>query len=136
MNYIIHIQVIGYLLFVLALIHFAFPKYFNWKEDLSKISLINRQMMKTHTFFLVLILLGMACLSAFYTSELLNTILGKALLLFLAVFWTLRLIAQLCTYSSKLWKGKTFETIVHIIFTLFWTYCSSIFWLAYLLKTH
>ena len=49
---ILHFKVIGTLLMGLALVHIIFPKYFNWKEELKSLSLINRQMMTIHTFFI------------------------------------------------------------------------------------
>jgi hypothetical protein len=38
-----------------------------------------------------------------------------------------RLFIQFFGYSSKLWKGKIFETLIHIIFSLFWIYLSIVF---------
>ena len=128
----IHIQIIGTLLIVLSLIHVIFPRYFNWKSELQHLSLINRQMMTVHTFFITLtvFLIGLLCVTS--ASELIETSLGKKISLGLAVFWTIRLFTQIFIYSPKLWKGKTFETIVHILFTIFWAYMSLVFWLALL----
>ena len=128
----IHIQIIGTLLIVLSLIHVIFPSYFNWKNELQHLSLINRQMMTVHTFFIALtvFLIGLLCVTS--ASELIETSLGKKISLGLAVFWTIRLFTQIFIYSPKLWKGKTFETIVHVLFTLFWAYMSLVFWLVLL----
>ncbi len=128
----IHIQIIGTLLIVLSLIHVIFPSYFNWKSELQHLSLINRQMMTVHTFFIALtvFLIGLLCVTS--ASELIVTSLGKKISLGLAVFWTIRLFTQIFIYSPKLWKGKTFETIVHVLFTIFWAYMSLVFWLALL----
>ena len=125
----IHLQIIGTLLIVLSLIHVIFPSYFNWKSELQHLSLINRQMMTVHTFFIALtvFLIGLLCVTS--ASELIETSLGKKISLGLAVFWTIRLFTQIFIYSPKLWKGKTFETIVHILFTLFWAYMSLVFWM-------
>ena len=126
----IHIQIIGTLLIVLSLIHVIFPSYFNWKNELQHLSLINRQMMTVHTFFIALtvFLIGLLCVTS--ASELIETSLGKKISLGLAVFWTIRLFTQIFIYSPKLWKGKTFETIVHVLFTIFWAYMSLVFWMV------
>ena len=123
----IHIQIIGSILILLALVHVIFPKYFNWKLELINLSLINRQMMTTHTFFIALtvFLMGLLCISQ--SHSLTSTDLGKTICLGLGIFWLVRLFFQLFIYSAKLWRGKTFETIVHIFFTLFWTYMSVVF---------
>ncbi|MFY7938706.1 MAG: hypothetical protein ACOVOQ_15105 [Flavobacterium sp.] len=111
----------------LALVHVIFPKYFNWKKELQFLSLINRQMMMVHTFFIALVvfMMGLLCFSS--ATELIETNLGRKISLGLGVFWLIRLFIQFFVYSSKLWKGKKFETLVHIIFALLWTYFSFVF---------
>jgi C4-dicarboxylate transporter len=123
----IHLKIIGCLLIVLASIHIFFPKYFNWKEELKPLSLINKQMMTVHTFFIafVVLLIGLLCLTS--ETDLTQTKLGKTVSLGLGIFWATRLIFQLFVYSPKLWKGKKFETTIHVIFTILWSYLTSIF---------
>lgn len=117
---------------LLAVIHLVFPKYFRWKEELNSLSLINRQIMYVHTFFIafVVFLMGLLCLTS--STELLSTSLGKRVLLVLGIFWAVRLYVQFFGYSSKLWRGKLFETMAHILFSFFWIYLSTIFILGYL----
>jgi len=128
----IHFKIIGFLLTALALVHVIFPKYFNWKEELKSLSLINKQMMTIHTFFvaLVVFLMGLLCLTS--ATELIDTKLGKTISLGLGIFWSLRLIIQFFGYSTKLWKGKPFETMIHILFSGLWIYLSIIFWMNYI----
>jgi hypothetical protein len=42
------------------------------------------------------------------------------------------LFVQFFGYSSKVWKGKSFETTIHILFAVLWTYISIVFILTYL----
>ena len=128
----IHFKIIGTALLLLSLIHVVFPKYFNWKKELAQLSLINKQMMVIHTFFIALSVLLMGLLCLFSSEELTHSSLGKTISLGLAIFWTIRLFTQFFGYSSKLWKGKTFETIVHVSFTVLWIYLCIIFWTNYL----
>lgn len=127
-----HLKVIGGLLIVLALVHVVFPKYFNWKQELSALSLANRQIMYVHSFFIafMVLLLGVLCITS--SADLVNTALGKRISLGIGIFWGVRLLVQFFGYSPKLWKGKSFETTVHIVFSIFWTYLTSIFITAYL----
>ena len=120
-------KIIGVLLMLLAAIHIFFPKYFNWKDDLKSLSLINRQMMSVHTFFIAyfVFLMGLLCLTS--ATDLTQTKLGKTISIGLGIFWTTRLFFQLFVYSLKLWKGKSFETIIHLIATLFWAYLGFVF---------
>jgi hypothetical protein len=127
----LHIKIIGCLLVIISLLHLFFPKYFEWKKECSSMSQINRQMFYIHSYFiaLVLFLMGVLCLTSAF--DLLNTNLGKRISLGFALFWITRLVVQFVGYSSKLWKGKRFETGIHIIFSLFWIYFSTVFLLIY-----
>lgn len=115
----------------LALVHLIFPNYFSWKDELKKLSLVNRQMMEVHTFFIAFIvfLMGLLCVTSY--TDLIQTTLGKRIALGLSVFWGVRMLFQFFVYSSQLWKGKKFETIVHIVFSLLWAYLTTIFFLVY-----
>jgi len=127
----IHFKIIGVLLIALALVHIVFTKYFNWGKELKSLSLINRQMMEIHTFFIALtvLLIGLLCLTS--STELIETNLGKKISLGLGIFWTFRLIIQFFGYSTDLWKGKKFETFMHILFSILWTYLSVVFLTTY-----
>jgi hypothetical protein len=127
----LHLKIIGWILVVLAIIHVVFPKRFNWTEELSSLSLINRQVMYVHTFFiaLVVLLMGILCLTS--AKELIETDLGNKIVLGLGIFWMLRLLIQFFGYSSTLWKGKIFETTIHIVFSFLWIYLSTIFLMIY-----
>lgn len=126
-----HLKLIGILLILLAAIHIIFPKYFNWKKELNSLSLINRQLMYVHSFFIafVVLLVGILCLTS--ANELTSTVLGKKISLGLGLFWSVRLFIQFFGYSPKLWKGKSFETSVHIVFSILWIYLSAIFILTW-----
>ncbi len=127
----LHLQIIGYLLILLAFIHVIFPKKFDWKKECGSLSLINKQMMYIHTFFiaLVVLLMGLLCITSY--SELIETPLGRKIALGLFIFWIIRFFVQFFGYSSELWRGKKFETIVHIVFSIFWAYISTVFFIVY-----
>lgn len=127
----LQLKIIGGALIVLGIIHIIFPKYFKWQDELKHLSLINRQMMQTHTFFIALTVSFMGVLCLTQSEGIINTPLGQNVAFGLGVFWSLRLFFQLFVYSSKLWKGKLFETAVHILFTLFWIYMTVVFFMIY-----
>jgi len=122
-----YLRITGSLLILLATIHIGFPKYFRWKEEFETVRLINRQMMYVHTFFIgyFVILIGILCLLD--TNDLIHTPLGRHISFGLFLFWAVRLFSQLFIYSSELWKGKKFETAMHILFTLVWAYMTVVF---------
>jgi hypothetical protein len=128
----LQLKIIGILLILLAIIHVIFPRYFRWKNELASLSLVNKQMMYVHTFFIALtvLLMGVLCLTS--STQLIETDLGKKICLGFGVFWTIRLLIQFFGYSSKLWKGKIFETVVHIVFSFLWVYLSYVFLYNYI----
>ncbi len=125
-----HLKIIGWLLIALALIHVVFPNYFDWKKELAKLSLVNREMMYVHTFFIAIVVLLMGILCVTSSRELMTTTLGQRIALGFGIFWFLRLLIQFFGYSSKLWQGNTFETCVHVVFTLLWTYFTIVFFIV------
>ncbi len=74
---------------------------------------------------LTVFLMGLLCLSS--AADLMHTPLGRRICLGLAVFWGIRLVIQFFGYSSKLWRGKVFETFAHVAFTLFWGWLTGLF---------
>ena len=123
----LHIKITGALFSVLALAHIVFPKYFQWKKELVGLSLVNRQMMYVHTLFIALVVLLMGILCFTSADAIVGTELGRRLALGLGVFWGVRLLVQFFGYSSKLWRGKRFETAVHIVFSVLWLYVTVVF---------
>jgi hypothetical protein len=128
----LHLKIIGWSFVILAIVHIIFPRYFDWKNELKQLSLINRQMMIVHTFFIALtvFLMGLLCLTSY--NMLINSELGHRISFGFFVFWLARLVIQFWGYSSELWKGKSFETGMHILFSLFWTYVTIVFLLIFL----
>ena len=126
------LRLTGFILMTLGLFHVFFPKYFKWKEEFSKVSTINRQMMYVHSFLIafVVLLMGLLCVTS--AADLLTTPLGKRICLGISIFWMARLFIQFFGYSSSLWKGKTFETCIHILFSILWIGLSVVFMFAYL----
>lgn len=114
-------------LVTLALIHVIFPRHFQWSKELASLSLLNRQIMQVHTFFIALTvaLMGLLCLTC--APDLIATRLGNRIAFGLAVFWGLRLATQLAWYSPQLWRGKKFETGIHILFLIIWTSLTTLF---------
>jgi hypothetical protein len=128
----IHLKIVGGLLIALALMHIIIPKYFKWEEELTSLSLITKQILYVHTFFIafVVLLIGLLCLN--YGPELLYDPFGKIISLGLSGFWLTRLIFQFFVYSPKVWRGKKFETVMHVAFSFLWLYFTAVFLFCYL----
>ena len=127
-----HIKIVGSLLIALSLMHIILPKYFKWVEELALLSLITRQIFYVHTFFIAFTVLLMGLLCIKYSSQLVYDPFGRVITLGLFGFWLTRLIFQFLVYSPKVWRGKKFETVVHIVFAITWTYFAGVFLFSYL----
>jgi hypothetical protein len=121
------LEITGGLLMALALLHAVFPRYFRWKEEIAGLSLLTRQILYVHTFFIALtvFLMGLLCVTS--AADLKHTPLGRRICLGLGLFWGIRLVIQFFGYSSKLWRGKPLETFAHVAFTLFWAWLTGLF---------
>src|SRR4051812_33234085 len=122
------LKIAGWGLLLLALIHAAFPRRFNWSAELAALSPMNRQMMQVHTLFVALMVGLMGTLCAFGSAALLApTSLGRWVSIGFAIFWSVRGYCQWFVYSPELWRGKRFETGMHVLFSLVWTLLTALF---------
>ena len=123
-----HLRIVGALLMVLAGAHAFFPKEFGWRDDLAKLTLLNRQIFLVHVSFIVLMLVLFGVLAIFFTADLVaRSRLAAAVLGGLTLFWGLRLLTQQFIYDRRLWRGHRRNTILHILASLLWTYLTLVF---------
>lgn len=127
-----HIKIVGSLLIALSLMHVVIPRYFKWEQELAPLSLITRQIVYVHTFFIAFVVLLMGFLCIKYSRELVYDQFGRVITLGLFGFWLTRLIFQFFVYSPKAWRGKRFETVIHVVFAITWTYFTVVFLFSYL----
>ncbi len=129
----IHLRVIGTLLVALAFVHVDFPRRFGWATELKPLSLINRQIIQVHTFFIALVVALNGLLFLVNAEELIYpSRLAKSIVIGLLVFWGFRFVFQYFVYDSRLWRGKRFETTMHSILSIFWVYSLIIYTLVFL----
>jgi hypothetical protein len=122
------LKIAGILLIGLSLIHAFFRRRFAWAEELPRLSLLNRQIFQVHCFFIALTV-GLMGVLAFGWSEALVTPspLARVIAAGLTIFWCCRLVFQWFVYDWALWRGRSFETAMHWLFTGLWVFLSSIF---------
>ena len=84
-----------------AVYHIMFWRLFRWREDLASLRHINRSVMQVLNLCLTFVFLVMAYVSFFHTSELIQTSLGKTLLIAFSLFWFLRMIEQMVFFGIK-----------------------------------
>lgn len=124
----LHLKLAGTLLILLGLSHALFGRRFKWQEELERLSLLNRQIFYVHAFFIALIVAMLGVLALFYTGTLIEkTALARVVLSGIILFWACRLWIQFFGYDASLWKGNRFNTRMHLLFSLMWTYLVGVF---------
>jgi hypothetical protein len=78
-----------------ALFDSCWPHFFAWKRTLAKLDDINRSLLYIVSRLLVLLYLYIATLEFFFRDELLNSTIGKSVLIFMTVYWGFRTIMQI-----------------------------------------
>jgi hypothetical protein len=95
------IKIGGFYNIAFLVFHAMFWKLFKWKKQLPKLTPINGAIMQVLNLCLMFCFLLFGYISLFYTSELVTSSMGRALLLFIALFWLARAIEQLVFFSFK-----------------------------------
>ena len=108
------VQLCGLHSFAFALFHLAFWKLFNWKRELQKVGLPTRAITQILNLRLIYFFTGIGVLCFAFTQELHSTALGRALLLFMSLFWVGRTIEQFVFLRIN-------KPLVHMLTVLFVT---------------
>ena len=124
---VFHLRFVGVLLALLAIMNLFVPRRFRWREELARVSLLNRQIFQAHTVFIVLVVALMSVLLLTCAEALLEpTRLSRAVLAGLTVFWGLRMLMQWFFYSPRVWRGNRLHTVMHGVFSLGWIYVTAV----------
>ena len=128
---VFHLRAVGVLMALLAFANLFVPGRFNWREELSRVSLLNRQIFQAHTIFIVMLIAMMSALFLTCAEALLEpTRLSRAVLAGLTIFWGLRMLMQWFFYSPRVWRGNRFHTVMHGVFSIGWVYVTAVCGLA------
>jgi len=110
--------------------HLMFPKQFDWKNTLAPLDDFNRFLMLIFSKLLLVFYLGTAVICFIYASDLLDTDLGIAILIFLSAYWLVRTLLQVQHFgfekanrmnvqmSSSGTSNRTISTILFFIFLM------------------
>jgi hypothetical protein len=125
---LVHLRIVGVLFALLVVVNLFVPRRFRWREEMAGLSLLNRQIFLVHSAFIILLLALFAALLLTCGDVLLEgTRLSRAFLLGLTIFWGVRMLAQWFYYSPAVWRGNTFNTLMHYVFSAAWVYVTATF---------
>lgn len=95
-----------------ALFHLGFWKLFDWKHELRKIGPPTRAIVQILNLRLIYVFAGIAAICFVFPSQLHATPLGRALLLFMSLFWLGRVVEQFVFLRLN-------HPLVHVLTALF-----------------
>lgn len=101
----------GFLWLAFFVFHIFFWKLFDWKQDLSKLTEVNRAIMQILNLCLMLVFLLFAYVSLFHADELLTTSLGNSILYGIVLFGFFRAIEQVIFFDMKQNRSKAILVI-------------------------
>ena len=128
---VLHFRLVGVLMAWLVAVNLIVPGLYRWREELSRVSLLNRQIFQAHNVFLILSLALLSVLLLGAPESLLEpTRLSRAVLSGLTIVWALRMLMQWFFYSPEIWRGHRFNSAMHCVFSAIWVYVTAVFGLA------
>lgn len=128
MNSIVpYLEIAGLVQLAIAGANFVLPKKLRYAENLSRVDPIIRQVFVVHSVYIVFVLVAFAALCWFYAPELAGaSVLGRFLCIWMAVFWTPRLIVQWTYYDGEVrrlnpWGNWGFTAAILYLIVVFGT---------------
>lgn len=103
----------GVLNLMFTIFHMMFWQLFKWKDELAKISAENRGIMQVLNLVLIFVYIAAAYIAFFHGRELVQTQLGRTLLISGFLFWLLRAI-----YQPVFWGLNKISLAITAIFIL------------------
>lgn len=122
--------------FCILFASFQVPYRLSWKEDLAKLTPLNRKLMWVHGAFAVLTIVAFGTLTLVLHDELLELEGGRAaraLALFIGVYWTARVGVDVFYYRHEDWPRGWALVMGHVLLTSLFcalaaTYLALFFW--------
>ena len=115
--------------FVTLIASFQVPYRLEWKRDLAQLMPFNRKLMWVQSGFTVLSILAFGVLTLVLHGEMLRgDRAALALVCYIAVFWTTRILVDIFYYSHEDWpKGRQFA-VGHALLTCLFVAQATSYW--------
>ena len=110
------LETVAGLQLAIALLNLFLVPLLKWKDELSHVPLLLRQVFQVHVWFISITLTIFAVVTCRFAKELAigSDPLGCWLAAAIGLFWLIRTILQVTYYSSSHWRGQFGRTIVHV----------------------
>lgn len=102
----------------LAIYHLWYWKRLDWENDLRSLNKVNRNLMQIMNLRLIYFFLAFALLLAVFNDTLMDSLLGRSLLIMLAAFWIMRATEQVFFFGSNTSRSLKFMALYLFGFVL------------------
>jgi len=99
---ILLIRIAGVVSILFTLFHASFYWIFNWAETLTVMNPIDRAILLTFNLICILLLLYSVILALGFTRQLIETTVGKSLLLFFTLFYAIRIFSEFAFFIHEM----------------------------------
>lgn len=119
--------------FLILVASFQVPSKLGWREDLVKLRPFNRKLLWVQSSFTVITIIAFGTLTLSLHTELLRgDRAAVGLAMFIAVYWTSRILIDVFYFSHEDWpKGKQF-VVGHTLLTSLFIFLAVTYWSAVL----
>ena len=129
LSYALYAAVMGHLLVLVASLQA--PVRLNWKPDIAKLAPFNRKIFWVYGFYIVLSIVSFAVLTwRLHDSFLAGESAARGLAGFIAVFWTVRVLADAFWYDSRDWPAGNAMVVGHALLTSLFSSLAVVYWFA------
>jgi hypothetical protein len=95
----------GIYMVALIVFHVLFWRIFRWPETLSSLNKVNKSTIQVLNLSITFVFAVFAYISFVYSEELINTSLGKAMLILISLLWLFRAVLQVIFYGFRHWAS-------------------------------
>jgi hypothetical protein len=99
---ILLIRIAGVISILFTLFHAGFYWIFKWSQTLSVMNPIDKGILLTFNLISILLLLYSVVLSLGFARQLIETIVGKSLLLFFTIFYVVRIYSEVAYFGFRI----------------------------------
>src|SRR5262245_57440381 len=110
------LETVAGLQLAIAMLNLFLVPLLKWKDELSHVPLLLRQVFQVHVWFISITLTIFGVLTCRFANELAigSNPLGRWLAAAIGLFWLIRTILQVAYYSSSHWRGQFGRTVAHL----------------------
>ena len=107
------------------------PARLGWKQDIPKLTRFNQKIFWVYSLYIFLCIVSFSALTwRLHDSFLAGDPAARAIALFIAIFWTIRILADIFWYDPRDWPPGNALVAGHALLTSLFCTLAAVYWLA------